>query len=77
METITSENLLENFTALPPEAQKEAAHFIEFLKTRYKSVKAKSDDKVEDEPFIGIWRDHDDMQNSSEWVRGLREKDWS
>ena len=80
METITSENLLENFTALPPEAQKEAAHFIEFLKTRYKSVKAiktKNDDKVEDEPFIGMWRDREDMQDSSEWVRDLREKEWS
>lgn len=80
METITSEDLLENFTALPPEAQKEAMHFIEFLKSRYSSVKtagANKAGKLEEEPFIGIWRDRKDMQDSSEWVRDLRQQEWS
>lgn len=32
--------------------------------------------KIENEPFIGMWRDREDMQRSSEWVRDLRQKDW-
>lgn len=79
METITSESLVENFAALPPEAQKEAMHFIEFLKTRYSSVKTSkvsNPGSVESEPFIGMWLGREDMQESSEWVRDLRQKDW-
>ena len=81
METIASEDLLENFTALPPEAQQEAMHFIEFLKSRYATVKSASAEKktsnLEDEPFIGIWRDREGMRDSSEWVRDLRQQEWS
>ncbi|MEZ5534937.1 MAG: DUF2281 domain-containing protein [Thiolinea sp.] len=80
METISSEDLMENFTALPPEAQKEALHFIEFLRSRYLPAKTSAADKtnsLEDEPFIGIWKGREDMQDSSEWVRDLRQQDWS
>ena len=32
--------------------------------------------RIEDEPFIGMWPDREDLANSTEWVRELRRKEW-
>ena len=26
--------------------------------------------------FVGIWRDRQDMEDSSDWVRGVRKREW-
>jgi hypothetical protein len=31
---------------------------------------------LKDEPFVGMWRDRQDMKDSSQWVRQLRQKEW-
>jgi hypothetical protein len=62
--------------SLPPEAQKEVIDFLAFLKTRYPSspvAKRTKQAKLTDEPFIGMWRDRKDMQDSTAWVRNLRQ----
>ena len=28
------------------------------------------------EPFVGMWRDREDMADSSEWVRATRQREW-
>lgn len=72
-------NLFEDIGSLPPEAQKQVSDFVAFLKLRYPVVqltrKAKRT-KLADEPFIGMWRDREDMRDSSAWVRRLREREW-
>jgi hypothetical protein len=72
-------NLLRDIGSLPPEAQKQVSDFVAFLKTRYPSAqvtrKARRT-KLVDEPFIGMWRDRDDMRDSSAWVRRVRESEW-
>ncbi len=30
----------------------------------------------ETEPFIGMWQDLEDMEDSSQWVSHLREQEW-
>jgi hypothetical protein len=32
--------------------------------------------KLKNEPFIGMWKDRDDMSGSGAWVRGLRRRHW-
>jgi hypothetical protein len=32
---------------------------------------------IKEEPFIGMWSDRKDMENSSKWVKNIREKEWS
>ncbi len=32
---------------------------------------------LKEEPFVGMWSDRKDMENSSKWVKNIREKDWS
>lgn len=75
-----TEKVWDDFTALPLEAQRQAADFIAFLRQRYqKSKPGRKAKKTElsQEPFVGIWQDRPDMQDSTEWVRNLREQEWT
>ena len=75
--------ILQEIASLPLEAQKQVMDFVAFLRTRYEPVPSAPDtDRVTlaEEPFVGMWRDREDMQDSSEWVRQLRKRgsatDW-
>ena len=71
--------IAQEIDSLPPEAQKQVEDFIAFLKTRYQPV-AKKDAKkgrLEDEPFVGMWKDREDMRDSVKWVRELRQREWT
>lgn len=75
-----TEKVWDDFAALPVEAQRQAADFIAFLRQRHQTPKTKKRVKktaLNQEPFVGIWRDRTDMQDSTEWVRRLREKEWT
>jgi len=61
--------------SLPPEAQRQIMAFVATLKARYVSSSQTPNTArkaLQDEPFIGIWQDRDDMQDSSAWVRSQR-----
>jgi len=70
----------EDFEALPPNAQQELIDFAAFLRLRYEQpiLKKPSSVKIDwdNNPFFGMWKDRDDMVDSSAWVRSLREKEW-
>ncbi|OQA46100.1 MAG: hypothetical protein BWY52_00953 [Chloroflexi bacterium ADurb.Bin325] len=71
-------DIMRDIASLPPEARKQVADFVANLKGRYpvsKSAKPKRTDLLE-EPFIGMWRDREDMKDSSAWVRRLRRSEW-
>lgn len=72
-------NIVREIAALPPEAQKQVMDFVVFLKARYpstQSVNKTHRTELVDEPFIGMWRDREDLQDSTEWVRRLRQREW-
>ena len=72
-------NIAREIASLPPEAQKQVIEFVAFLKARYPTtspVRKTRRTKLADEPFIGMWRDRGDMQDSTEWVRSLRQREW-
>jgi len=72
-------NIAREIASLPPEAQKQVIDFIAFLKTRYpvaQPVRKTRRTRLSDEPFIGMWRDRDDMQDSTAWLRSLRQREW-
>ncbi len=73
------EQVWPEFLALPPEAQQQVADFIAFLRTYAgpaPSGKPASPPDWVDEPFIGMWREREDMCDSSGWVRLVREHEW-
>jgi hypothetical protein len=74
------EQVWREFEALPLPAQQQVADFIAFLRTRSsrgvpESVSTSVD--FDDDPFVGMWQDRDDLADSSTWVRNLREQEWS
>ena len=74
-----SQNIWQQFTALPPSDQQEVADFIAFLKQRRKKPQSPEQSEQQgwrSEPFIGIWQDRGDLQDSTQWVRATRSKEW-
>ena len=75
---MTYEEILRELASLPPEAQKEAADFITFLHERYSRSKSVEQDgrDLATLSFVGMWRDREDMRDSTAWVRKLRKREW-
>jgi hypothetical protein len=65
--------------ALPPEALKLVAEFVGLVSKQYtfpiKPAKP-SRSSLRDEPFIGMWADRVDMEDSTAYVRQLRKNEW-
>lgn len=76
---MSHEEFLKEFDSLPPEGQRQVASFIALLRERYsrsKSGEEAETSSLAQDSFIGMWRDREDMQDSSAWVRKLREREW-
>lgn len=76
---MTNEEILREINALPPEGQLLVESFVAFMRQRYASsqpLTPSADSGLESESFIGMWRDRDEMQDSSAWVRGVRQSEW-
>jgi hypothetical protein len=78
--TVDEKRMLQDFAALPAEAQQQVMDFIAFLRRRYRTAATKKRttqlSDLASEPFIGMWRDREEMQDSNAWVRSLREREW-
>ena len=75
---MTDEELLREINSLPPEGQRQLEEFVSFLRERYRDSRpgtAPTSD-LESEPFVGMWRDREDMRDSSAWVRNVRQSHW-
>ncbi len=63
---------------LPENAQREVLHYIEFIRSRYTSVKPhsktipKHKPRWSDTPLYGLWQDRTDMTDPTAYVRHLR-----
>ena len=69
--------LWEQFEELEPDAQRQVeALIIRLAMKRFKSSTAGPETALEDEPFIGMWRDREDMSDSTAWVRQVRAEQW-
>jgi len=67
------------FESLPLEAQRQVLSFIDFLQQKYlftqkKIRKGKS--VSAGKKFVGMWKDREDLKDSSLWIRSLRKRDW-
>jgi hypothetical protein len=75
-----AERLWEEYNKLPAEAQAEVVDFLAFLKMRHGDKTQRTEQQQIDwknEPFVGMWRDRDDISDGGRWVRELREREWS
>jgi len=77
--TMEMANIAREIESLPPDAQKQVLDFVAFLKARYPSTrptKTARRTRLSAEPFIGMWKDREEMQDSAVWVRTLRQREW-
>ncbi|HYX14205.1 MAG TPA: hypothetical protein VE944_07525 [Nostoc sp.] len=77
---MTQQELFNEFLSLPAEAQRQVIDFIAFLRQRYGVVEPSSqwpDIDLINDSFIGMWSDRQDLADSTAWVRGVRENEWS
>ncbi len=64
---------------LPPEAKQQAQDFVDFLYERYVKGDTKRSAKksISESSFFGLWKDREDMKDSTEWVSKVRKSQWS
>jgi len=78
---MTEKELIKQIKKLPSEAQQEAADFVEILSKKYiqQPVESSSSQKksILESSFRGLWKDREDMQDSTKWVRELRKSRWA
>ena len=72
---MTQKEFIEEYAALPDEAQRLVDEFVAFLGQRSAVdlvVPRTPPGKLADETFIGMWRDRHDLVDSTAWVRNNR-----
>ncbi len=76
---MTQQDLLDEFVSLPLDAQRQVTDFISFLRQKYqtKTPVSGNDAEINGDEFVGMWSDREDLSNSTEWVRNIREKEWT
>jgi Protein of unknown function (DUF2281) len=72
------EQLSDDVSALPETAQQLIVDFVAFLKQRYAQAQTTPSRplNLENEPFVGMWSDRPEMQDSTAWVRQTRQQHW-
>ncbi len=76
---MTNEEMLREFSALPPEGQRIVTEIVSALRQRYVNKQPAGRPESVNllaEPFIGMWKDREETADSTEWVRNLREQEW-
>lgn len=78
---MSEKELIKQIRKLPAEAQQEAAEFVEFLTKKYiqkpKETGSSKKKSILENSFRGAWKDRDDLQDSTKWVRELRKSRWA
>ncbi len=74
---MTNEEILREIAALPPEGRGLVENFLAFMRQRYARQNSPTPSTpLPGENFIGMWRDRDEMSDSTTWVRNLRASEW-
>ena len=75
---MSESTVLKKIKKLPPEAKQQAQDFVDFLYDRYAKGETKKSEKksILESSFFGKWKDREDMQDSTDWVRKVRESQW-
>jgi hypothetical protein len=73
MNTQLVESLIQTILSLPAE---ERQLFEQRLKEMESPPPQSKVTNWKNHPFFGLWKDREDMQDSTEWVRNLRRTEW-
>lgn len=68
--------ILEKVRSLPIEKQQEILNFADSLTQKSQADTADTKTDWQNNPSIGMWKDREDMQDSTDWVRQTRKQEW-
>ena len=82
--TTLQRQIQQDLSGLPEDMLQEVWDFALFLQEKRKQhgvlrrIKTKqvNNQSLSAEPFIGIWKNRQEMTDSSEWVKQLRQEEW-
>lgn len=78
---MSEKELIKKLKGLPAGAQQEAADFVEFLSKKYihqpEEPSSPMEKSILESSFRGMWKDREDLQDSTKWVRELRKSRWA
>lgn len=75
----TEERAIAVLKTLPIEKQQIALEFLEFLQAKSEArenSKPSLSELLRDPEIVGMWSDRLEMEDSTEWVRQLRRREW-
>lgn len=73
MNTKLIDSLVQIINSLTPE---ERINLEQKLQVQTESTKI-DQSNLQDEAFVGMWKDREDMEDSSQWVHQLRQQEWT
>ena len=73
MNTKLIDSLVQIINSLTPE---ERMNLEQKLQVKISSTEIEQSN-FQDEPFVGMWKDREDIEDSSQWVRQLRKQEWT
>ena len=72
--TAEQKNLIDAVLSLSADAQRQVVQFVARLTQEQTTPTEKAN--LSNHAFVGMWKDHPDLADSSVWVRGVRAKEW-
>ncbi len=73
---MTNEELLREISSLPAEAKIQVERFVAQWTKRVNANENVKKRPLQEEEFVGMWADREDMKDPVEWVRNLRKTHW-
>ncbi len=74
---MTHRQLLHKYDCLSREAQRRVDELITALAAEAAPPRSPPPRPIAKEPFVGMWRDRPEFADGAEWVRSLRQAQWS
>lgn len=71
------EAILEKVRVLPIEKQQEILKLAESFAQEVEAAQEQPQMDWKNDPFVGMWKDREDMADSTEWVRQVRRREWN
>jgi hypothetical protein len=69
------EAILEKVRVLPIKKQQEILKLAESFAQEVEAAQEQNQMDWKNDPFVGMWKDREDMADSTEWVRQLRRRE--
>ncbi|GBF82755.1 hypothetical protein [Aphanothece sacrum] len=76
MNTKLLDSLVQIIHSLSQEEQKILQQKLLINSSEVEEINLEKLTALENDPFVGMWQEREDLEDSSQWVRHLRKQEW-